>query len=374
MRRVEHPSHRTGGSTLPSSKRESLVAPGSARVAIADDDAGSRALLRAILEREGCSVRESADGAGTLRMVDAEVPEVLLLDVSMPAPNGIEVTKQLRRRFSEAELPIILVTGYQDTPTKIHGLEAGASDFVTKPYEAPELVARVRAALRTRAAFDRLESAQSVISAVASAVEAKDPTTEQHCSRLAELALNLARSAGVSPETLEAIAFGAVLHDVGKIGVRESIIRKLTPLDDDEWIEMRTHPAIGAAIVAPLRMGRLVAPIVRGHHERWDGLGYPDGLAAAAIPLGARIVGVVDAYDAMVHDRPYRARMSDDQARSQLIAHSGSQFDPELARVFVDHLDTRNAPERATPAADEIWSVTRGLLDEPVRQVGSAKR
>ncbi len=336
------------------------------RVTIADDDAGSRALLRAILEQEGCSVRESADGASTLRLVADEVPEALLLDVGMPPPDGIEVTRQLRRRFSDPELPIILVTGYHATATKIAGLEAGASDFVTKPYEPTELVARVRAALRTRAAFDRLESAQSVIAALANAVEAKDPTTEQHCSRLAELALGVARRIDVDAEILEAIAFGAVLHDVGKIGVRESIIRKLGALDEDEWIEMRRHPVIGAAIVEPLRMGMLVAPIVRGHHERWDGRGYPDGLVGTGIPLGARIVGVVDAYDAMVHDRPYRPALSEDEARSQVLANRGSQFDPELAQVFLAYLDQRDGFDITSPAgAGDIWTVTRGLIKEP---------
>ena len=329
------------------------------RVAIADDDAGSRALLRVILERDGCRVRESADGNSTLRMVSEQAPELLLLDVGMPAPDGIEVTRQLRRRFSDPELPIILITGYQETATKIAGLEAGATDFVTKPYEATELVARVRTALRTRDAFDRLESAQSVIAALANAVEAKDPNTEQHCSRLAELALGVARRMDVGVEIREAIAFGAVLHDVGKIGVREEIIRKLGALNEQEWIEMRRHPLIGEAIVEPLRMGKLVAPIVRGHHERWDGRGYPDGLAGLRIPLGARIVGVVDAYDAMVHDRPYRARLSDDEARSQMLSNRGSQFDPEVADVFLEYLDDQNGLDDLSVVVDPVWTISR---------------
>ena len=226
----------------------------------------------------------------------------------------------------------------------------------------------MRAALRTRAAYEQLESAEGVIAALANAVEAKDPTTERHCSRLAALAIGLARRADVSAETLAAIASGAVLHDVGKIGVRESIIRKIGALDEEEWVEMRRHPIIGANIVEPLRLGRLVAPIVRGHHERWDGRGYPDGLASTAIPLGARVVGVVDAYDAMIHDRPYRRALSHDHARSELFANAGMQFDPELVRTFAEFLDAR--PDGSLTAelasdAHDLRTMTHALMGEP---------
>ena len=339
------------------------------RVAIADDDPASRALLRAILERDGCSITECADGQAALRMVRDVRPDLLLLDVDMPPPDGIAVAREVRSQYSEAELPVILVTGHHETATKVIGLDAGATDFVTKPYQPPELLARVRAALRTRAAFERLESAEGVIAALANAVEAKDPTTERHCSRLAVMALALGRRIDVDGETLAAVASGAVLHDIGKIGVREAVIRKLGPLDEEEWAEMRRHPIIGADIVEPLRLGGLVTPIVRGHHERWDGTGYPDRLAGRAIPLGARIVGVVDAFDAMVHDRPYRPAMTQQQARSELLAHAGRQFDPDLARAFVAYLDERPdrllATELATDA-EHVRAMARALIGEPV--------
>ena len=198
-----------------------------------------------------------------------------------------------------------------------------------------------------------------MIAALANAVEAKDPNTEQHCGRLAELALGVARRMDVGAEIREAIAFGAVLHDVGKIGVREEVIRKVGALNEQEWIEMRRHPLIGEAIVEPLRMGKLVAPIVRGHHERWDGRGYPDGLAGLRIPLGARIVGVVDAYDAMVHDRPYRARLSDDEARSQMLSNRGSQFDPEIADVFLEYLADQDGLDDLSVVVDPVWTISR---------------
>lgn len=327
------------------------------RVGIADDDPGSRALLRAILERDGCAVEEAADGAAALDLVAASAPDVLLLDVDMPFLDGIEVARRIRSQFNQVELPLILVTGHHEIETKVLGLDAGATDFVTKPYEAPELVARVRAALRTRAAFEQLETAEGVIAALANAVEAKDPTTERHCSRLAVLALALARRMDVDAETLGAIASGAVLHDIGKIGVAEAIIRKTGALTEAEWLEMRRHSIIGADIVEPLRLGRLVAPIVRGHHERWDGRGYPDGLAGRNIPLGARVVGVVDAYDAMVHDRPYRTALSQDHARAELLAKAGAQFDPDAARAFVEYLETRPDSLLLDVAASDVQHV-----------------
>lgn len=338
------------------------------RILVADGEAGSRALLRAILEREGATVTEATDGGAALARVRGQPFDMILLDMRMPGPDGIEVTRLVRRRYGDAELPIILVTGESDTASKVAGLEAGASDFVSKPYEVSELLARVRAALRVRIAHERLESVQGVLAALANAVDAKDPSTEHHCSRLAELALSLARRAGLEGEALESIGYGAVLHDVGKIGVSELVIRKTGSLDEAEVAEMRRHPVIGAGIVAPLRLGRLVAPIVRGHHERWDGSGYPDRLKRQAIPLGARVVSVVDAYDAMIHDRPYRRALGEDHARGELTAQAGRQFDPELVANFLDHLREQDGrlPAAAVPVrpSDPIGALTRGLLEQ----------
>jgi putative two-component system response regulator len=335
-----------------------------ARILIADDDAASRALLRALLERTGAQVTEAHDGPSTLSELERQAPQLLLLDVNMPPPDGIEVTRLLRLRKTEAELPIILVTGQSDTASKVAGLEAGATDFVAKPFEPSELIARVRVALRMRLAFDRLESVQSVLASLASAVDAKDPSTEHHCSRLAETSLELAKAAGIDGELVEAIGYGAVLHEVGKIGVSEAVIRKKGRLDEHEWAQMRRHPLIGAGIVEPLRLGRLVAPIVRGHHEHWNGRGYPDGLRGEQIPVGARIVTIVDAFDAMTNDRPYRAAMSQDEAREELARQAGVQFDPQLTRVFLE--EVLGTGEARSVAAQLDLALTRGLIEEPV--------
>ena len=329
-----------------------------ASIVVAEDDLATRALLRATLERADYDVREFDNGADALIGIQRSPPDVALLDIGMPGMDGLEVTRALRRTPATALLPIILVTARGRTEDKVAGLDAGASDFVTKPFEPVELLARVRANLRLSSALSRLEATQDVLVALASAVDAKDPATEHHCGRVAERAVQLARLAGLAQNEVEAVGYGAVLHDVGKIGIREDVLRKPGILTDEERSEMQRHPLIGAEILRPLRLGQWVSPIVRAHHERWDGRGYPDGLAGEAIPFGARIVSIVDAHDAMTHDRPYRARLSDDEAIEELRRHRGAQFDPELTDLFLANLD-----RMASEADDDLDAYTRGLHD-----------
>lgn len=301
-------------------------------------------------------MRDVDNGASALAEIIRCPPDVALLDIGMPEMDGLEVTRILRRTPPTALLPIILVTARGRLEDKVAGLDAGASDFITKPFEPAELLARVRSNLRLSSALARLESTQDVLVALASAVDAKDPLTEHHCGRVADRALVLARLAGLGPDEVEAVGYGAVLHDVGKIGIAEAVLTKPGKLTDEERAEMQRHPLIGAAILQPLRLGRIVGPIVRGHHERWDGAGYPDGLRGEAIPIGARVVAVVDAHDAMTHDRPYRGRLGDDEAREELIRHRGTQFDPDLVDLLLASLDGMPADEFARDV-----SFTRGL-------------
>jgi putative two-component system response regulator len=326
-----------------------------ATVLVVDDDESNRRLLSILLGRAGYNVIEAADGEAALLATAEHAIDLVLMDIQMPAMNGIEALRRLRDRSETAILPIILVTGLGAIEDKVAGLDAGATDFVTKPFEHAELLARVRAGIKMKAAFDRLEDAQSVLVALANAVEAKDPGTEQHSSRLAASAIALARHAELPDEDIEAIGYGAVLHDVGKIGVAEALLHKSITLTDPEWAAMRRHPEIGASIVAPLRLGRLVAPIVRGHHERWDGAGYPDGIRGWDIPVGARIVSIVDAYDAITNDRPYRPQRSRADAHRELLNGSGIQFDPDLVRTFIAHADD------VVDHGFEILESTRGL-------------
>jgi putative two-component system response regulator len=310
-----------------------------ARVLVVEDDLANRVLLSRLLQRGGYDVTAVADGYTALDEVLQCDAQVVLLDVGLPGIDGLEVCRRLRARPATRMLPIILLTGRSTADDVIEGLDAGADDFVAKPYEIDVLMARIRSSLRLRAALAEMEAAHGVVAALANAVEAKDVTTESHCQRLAGYAGRLAQTIGLDGADLRAVTYGALLHDVGKIGIAESILTKPGPLTDAEWAEMRRHPEIGEQICAPLASSRQFIPIIRGHHERWDGRGYPDGLRGEDIPLGARIVGLVDAFDAMVNDRPYRPARTPAEAIAELWACSGRQFDPDLVPMFVDAIE-----------------------------------
>jgi putative two-component system response regulator len=307
-------------------------------VVVAEDDTATRALLRVVLERAGYVVRLVENGADALDEILRRPPDVALLDIGMPEMDGLEVIRRLRAVSRTALLPIILVTARGRLEDKVAGLDAGASDFVTKPFDPAELLARVRSNQRLSTALKRLENTQDVLIALASAIDAKDPVTEHHCDRVAEQATILAQTLGLGDSAIEAVTYGAVLHDIGKIGIAEAVLSKPGDLTASERAEMQRHPVIGDGILRPLQLGSIVGPIVRAHHERWDGTGYPDGLKGEAIPIGARIVAVVDSYDAMTHNRPYRAALSTDEARDELLRNRGTQFDPEMVDAFLNQL------------------------------------
>src|SRR3989441_1120981 len=213
-------------------------------------------------------------------------------------------------------------------------VDAGADDFMSKPVERLELVARVRSALRLKTVYDRLDSAEQVIFSLAAAVEAKDSYTERHTNRVAESARYLGMRLGLPEEDLDALYRGGIIHDIGKIGVPDAVLLKPGSLDANEIVLMRAHPEIGENIVRPLRSGSDLLPIIRHHHEAYDGRGYPDGLAGTAIPLLARIVSVCDAFDALTNDRPYRKRLSEREAIAILSGGAGRQWDPQLVSLL----------------------------------------
>ncbi len=319
------------------------IEPAAPVVLVVEDDAANRVLLTRLLERSGYHPISASDGPSGLAAAFRSAPDVMLLDVGLPGMDGLEICRRLRLDPRTVALPIVLLTGRTSVEDVVAGLDAGADDFLSKPFNEAELLARLRSARRLAVVMAEMEGAQAVVAALANAVEAKDEITELHCQRLAGLASLLGVAAGLDPVSLKGLVFGALLHDVGKIGVSDVILNKADDLTDAERSEMRRHPIIGEEICRPLAASREFAPIVRHHHERWDGFGYPDRLRGDAIPVGARIVALVDAFDAMVHDRPYRAGMAVNDAVLELRTGAGRQFDPDLVTCFIDMVERGEA-------------------------------
>ena len=313
--------------------------PPAPTVLVVEDDAANRVLLTRLLERAGYRPVTANDGPSGLAAAFELAPDVVLLDVVLPGMDGLEICRRLRADPRTVALPVVLLTGRTSVDDVVAGLDAGADDFLSKPFHEAELLARLRSARRLELVMAEMEGAQGVVAALANAVEAKDSLTEHHCQRLAGLAHLLATASNLDPTSIKGVVFGALLHDIGKIGVSDVILKKPGLLTEEEWVEMRRHPIIGEQICRPLQSSREFAPIVRHHHERWDGAGYPDRLKGDEIPIGARIVSLVDAFDAMVHDRPYRAARPLDSVVAELAADAGRQFDPELIECFAGIID-----------------------------------
>ena len=322
-----------------------------AKILVVDDEPSIVDALTRFLSREGYEVVTAANGLQALERVSQEQPDLILLDVTMPEMDGFTVCQRLKEDENTALIPITMLTGLDDREHRTRGIEAGADDFLTKPFEQSILRARIRSQLRLKRLTDQLEHTEGVIFMLAAAVEAKDAYTEGHLRRLRTYSEHLALAYGLSPAEVRAVRYGGVLHDIGKIGVDEAIIRKPGPLTPEETAQMRRHPEIGAQIISQMRFARDVAPIISGHHEYWDGSGYPLGLKGEEIPIGARIITIVDAYDAMTTDRPYRAALSDEEAIRRLQAGRGTQFDPDLLEVFLELIKTgKLLPEQVRAA------------------------
>jgi putative two-component system response regulator len=278
----------------------------SARILIADDDPATLDLLNEMISNLGYKPEAATNGADALEMIRENPPDMVLSDVMMPKMDGFELCKKIKGDRATRLIPVVLLTGLGSTEDRVHGIEAGADDFISKPFHLSELAARVHSLLKLKQFTDELEHAEEVIFSLALAVEAKDPYTQGHCARLAHYSVVVGRRLGHDEEELQSFRRGGILHDIGKIGIPEEILLKPGPLTEDETEVMRQHPLKGEDICSPLRSLHRALPIIRNHHERWDGRGYPDGLSGGDIPIGARIIAAVDYYDALVTDRPYR--------------------------------------------------------------------
>jgi putative two-component system response regulator len=307
-------------------------------VLVVDDEEANRDLVGAFLEGVECQVLTAADGCGALHAMEETCPDLILLDVRMPGMDGFEVCRRLKANPRWQLVPVVMITGLGSTQDRVEALEAGAIDFMVKPIDRTELIARVSSMLQLRALYKALDGAEQVVFALAAAVEARDPFTGRHAFRVAEYAKHLGRCLELDDAELSALYRGSIIHDLGKIGISDAILLKPGPLDPEEAARMKLHTVIGEAIVSPLRSAASLLPIVRSHHERVDGQGYPDGLEGTRIPEAARIVSVCDAYDALVNDRPYRERQTVEEAVRTLTSGAGSRWDSEFVDLFVSQL------------------------------------
>src|SRR5580700_4010463 len=276
------------------------------KILIVDDESAARAALELLLRREGYDVRDASNGEAALAECATFRPDLILLDILMPGLDGFEVCRRIKATPETRLTPVILITGLSETEDRIKGINAGADDFLCKPIDFNELLARARSLLRLKQFTDELENAEGVLFSLAQSIEARDPYTLGHCERLAEMSARLGGRLGLLDDDIRALTRAGIVHDIGKVAVPDAILLKPGPLSPEEIVVMRKHPVVGERICAPLRTFGRVLPIIRHHHERHDGSGYPDGLRGDEIPLTAAILQLADVYDALTTDRPYR--------------------------------------------------------------------
>jgi putative two-component system response regulator len=322
-------------------------------ILIVDDEAGGRYTLESILEEQGYHIEMAENGREALEKARQLLPDVILLDVMMPDMDGFEVCQRVRKDPVLAEIPIIMLTALDDRKSFLTGLESGADDYITKPYDRHELRARLlgitrlnryKKLLDERANIEKvheqlLAAYDATIAGWSHALDLRDKETEGHSQRVTDLSERLARMMGVSEVDLHNMRRGALLHDIGKLGVPDSILLKPDKLTEEEWDVMRKHPQYAYDMIYPIEYLRPSLDIPYSHHEKWDGTGYPRGLKGEEIPLTARIFAVMDVWDALTSDRPYRPAWSEEKAFEYIREQSGKHFDPRVAELFFKMMD-----------------------------------
>jgi putative two-component system response regulator len=288
-----------------------------------------------MLKNEPYRMLEARRAPEALEILEREKIDLVILDLMMPGMSGPEFCKTLRSGRRTQLIPILMLTSVQGVENEVAGIASGADEFLLKPLHPAVVRTRIRAMLRNKAAIDSLEEAETILFALAQAVEHRDVYTAGHCQRLAWYSVSLGISLGLARPQLLGLHRGGFLHDLGKIGVPDAILYKKGKLTEEEWVIMRTHPAKGEDICRPMKSLQNVLPVIRSHHERWDGGGYPDGLRGKDIPLLARILQVADIYDALTTTRPYKAALTPGQALDVLDEEAALGWrDPELVDAF----------------------------------------
>jgi putative two-component system response regulator len=307
---------------------------------VVDDNEDIMFLMQELLSARGYEVVAVPDATHAEAEILHHPPDLILSDVIMPGKSGYELCREIKNNPVTRLIPVVLITGLSDRQDRLHGIESGADDFLNKPIFPEELFARVKSLLKLKEFTDELETAESVLCTLGLSVESRDPYTEGHCERLAVNASNLGRYLGLNEESIVALRRGGYLHDLGKIAVPDEILKKGTNLTPEEWSVMKLHPITGETICQPLKSLRWVLPIIRSHHEHSDGSGYPDGLRGTEIPVLARVLQVVDVYDALRTARPYKPALSHDQAARTMRDEARAGFwDEDLTAAFLSLLE-----------------------------------
>ncbi|HEX9385751.1 MAG TPA: HD domain-containing phosphohydrolase [Anaerolineales bacterium] len=318
------------------------------RVLIVDDEYIGRETLQSVLEGEGYELEMAENGLQAIEKAKKLLPDVILLDVMMPGMTGFEVCQRIRSDPQIAEIPIIVLTALDDRESLLNALKAGADDFISKPFDRYELRARllgitqlnryqklIQERVKLREANAQLLSAyEATIEGWSHALDLRDRETEGHSRRVTQLTVKLAQALGMSIDDIMHIRRGALLHDMGKIGIPDSILHKPDKLTDEEWAIMRQHPQLAYDMLYPIEYLHPALLIPLNHHEKWDGMGYPHGLKAEEIPIEARLFAVVDVWDALTSDRPYRPAWSQEEALTYIREQSGKHFDPQVVDLF----------------------------------------
>jgi putative two-component system response regulator len=320
------------------------------KILIVEDDQVASMAIEGLLSSEPYDLYFVSNGPDGIASAIALRPDVILLDVMMPNMDGFEVCRRIRSMPEIAEVPILLITSLDDQSSRIAGLRAGADDFVSKPYNSAELFARLQTVFRLNR-YRRIAEQQhelenlhkelltaydKTIEGWSHALDLRDKEVEGHTNRVTELTLKFARSAGFAEDGLVHIRRGALLHDVGKLGIPDSILHKPATLTEDECKVMRMHPVYAYQWLSQIKYLAPALDIPYCHHEKWDGTGYPRGLKGEEIPLAARLFAIVDVWDALCSDRPYRRALSKPESLEYIRNQASLHFDPELTKVFVE--------------------------------------